>query len=170
MKVGGHHIASRIKGRVAQVHNRIVRARYFRGHGVHSPFVYDLVRCVFMRRELLPGDRKLFLALLAAGIPARRAMQLQNLATHCGYASFGLNRADAALCILTRNLPRAEVLEIVHAAAQTGHDVVVMSPYDNRERQGLCYQLVAEHNSTTVDNRAYLLILNNHLPKQHFRI
>ena len=45
-----------------------MRARYFRGHGVHSPFVYDLVRHVFMRAELLPGDRSLYEALLAVGI------------------------------------------------------------------------------------------------------
>lgn len=64
-----------------------MRARYFRGHGVHSPFVYDLVRHVFMRAELLPGDRSLYEALLAVGIAERRAVQLQNLAIHCGYGS-----------------------------------------------------------------------------------
>jgi len=34
----------------------------------------------------------------------------------------------------------------------------------------LCRQIVAAHRSTTVDNRGYLLIFNNNLPKQHFRI
>lgn len=35
----------------------IYRFRHWRGHGVHSPFVYSLVREVFMRR--LPLEREL---------------------------------------------------------------------------------------------------------------
>ena len=54
--------------------------------------------------------------------------------------------------------------------AEAGHTVALMSPYDGCERQALCGQIIAGHASTTVDNRGYLLIFNNHLPKQHFRI
>ena len=84
MKPGGHPIGLRLSGRMAELRNRLSRARYFRGHGVHSPFVYTIVREVFMRRELLPGDRALYGALLEAGVSRRRAVQLQNLAIHCG--------------------------------------------------------------------------------------
>ena len=170
MRLGGYPLSLRLPGRVAELRNRLSRARYFRGHGVHSPFVYDVVRNVFMRDTLLPGDRALFRELLAAGVPERRAVQLQNLAIHCGYATFGLNRADAELCVATRDLPRAETLALVCAAAEAGHTLAVMSPYDGQVRQALCAQIVARHRSTTVDNRGYLLIFNNHLPKQHFRI
>ena len=83
MKPGGHPIGLRLSGRMAELRNRLSRARYFRGHGVHSPFVYTIVRC---------------------------------------------------------------------------------------ERQALCRQLVAAHRSTSVDNRGYLLLFHNYLPKQHFRI
>ena len=170
MKIGGHPISIRLPGRVSELRNRLSRARYFRGHGVHSPFVYDIVRRVFMRDDLLPGDRDLYGALLAAGVSRRRAVQLQNLMIHCGYRTFGLNRADADLCVATRGLPRAETLALVRAAAEAGHTVALLSPYDGCERQALCGQIVAGHPSTTVDNRGYLLIFNNHLPKQHFRI
>ena len=170
MRFGGYPLSLRLPGRVAELRNRLSRARYFRGHGVHSPFVYDIVREVFMRDELLPGDRRLYEALTAAGISRRRAGQLQNLMIHCGYTTFGLNRADADLCVITRGLPRAETLALVRAASEAGHTVAVMSPYDGHVRQALCRQIVAQHGSTTVDNRGYLLIFNNHLPKQHFRI
>lgn len=123
-----------------------------------------------MRDGLLPGDRTVYEALTAAGISRRRAVQLQNLAIHCGYGSFGLNRADAELCVATRDLSRAKTLALVRAAAEAGHTLAVMSPYDGHVRQALCAQIVAQHRSTTVDNRGYLLIFNNHLPKQHFRI
>ena len=170
MRIGGHHIGFRLSGRLSELRNRLARARYFRGHGVHSPFVYDIVREVFMRRELLPGDRSLYRALCGAGVAPRRAVQLQNLAIHCGYATFGMNRADADLCIATRELPRSETLALVRAASEGGHTVAVLSPYEGRDRQTLCAQIVAGHRSTTVDNRGYLLIFNNNLPKQHFRI
>ena len=170
MGIGGHKLGLKFYGRVTELRNRLSRARFFRGHGVHSPFVYDVVRNVFMRDTLLPGDRALFRELLAAGVPERRAVQLQNLAIHCGYATFGLNRADAEFCILTRDLPRAETLALVAAAGEAGHTVALMSPCEGQDRQMLCRQIVAAHRSTTVDNRGYLLIFNNNLPKQHFRI
>ena len=170
MRLGGHTFSLRLSGRVGELRNRLSRARYFRGHGVHSPFVYDIVREVFMRDGLLPGDRTVYEALTAAGVPRRRAAQLQNLAIHCGYGTFGLNRADAEFCVATSDLPREETLALVREAGEAGHTVAVMSPYDGRVRQALCARIVGQHRSTTVDNRGYLLIFNNHLPKQHFRI
>lgn len=77
---------------------------------------------------------------------------------------------DAEFCVATCGLPRPATLALVRAAAEAGHTVALMSPYDGCERQALCGQIIAGHASTTVDNRGYLLIFNNHLPKQHFRI
>lgn len=58
MGIGGHKLGLKFYGRVTELRNRLSRARFFRGHGVHSPFVYDVVRHVFMRDTLLPGDRR----------------------------------------------------------------------------------------------------------------
>lgn len=172
MRFGDHisGLGAKLSARMAEWRSRPARARYFRGHGVHSPFVYALVREVFMRRDLLPGRRDLYEALLASDISRRRAVQLQNLAIHCGYASFGMNRADSDLCILTRELPQVQMLGVLAAAARAGHTVAILSPYDGCERWALCRRIVETHHSTTVDNRAYILIFNNHLPKQHFRL
>ena len=170
MRHGGLKWHRRISDRVATLRNRLVRARYFRGHGVHSPFVYDLVRRVFMQSSLLPGDRTLYEALLTAGIARRRAVQLQNLAIHCGYASFGLNRAVGEFCIVMPALAETEALALVRDAAENGRTVAVMSPYMDTKWRSMCRRLIAEHRSTTVDNRDYLLLFNNYLPKQHFRL
>lgn len=170
MKFGSHTIGLELRGRISTLGNRLSRARYFRGHGVHSPFVYDIVREVFMRRDLLPGSRDLYESLLVAGVPHRRAVQLQNLAIHCGYTDCGLNRAGAELCVVTADVPRSETLALVRGAAQGGHTVALLSPWSGRDRQALCAQIVAGHGSTTVDNRGYLLVFNNHLPKQHFKL
>lgn len=170
MRLGGYRIGLRLTGRLKRIGNRLSRARHFRGHGVHSPFAYALVREVFMRSELLPGDRAVYEALTSAGIARRRAVQLQNLAIHCRYATFGLNRADAELCVVTSDLPREQTLSLLRAATAAGHTVAVMAPYEGCERQALCRQIVAAHRSTSVDNRAYLLLFNNYLPKQHFKL
>ena len=97
-------------------------------------------------------------------------MQLQNLAIHCGYATFGMNRAEGELCIALPDLPRAATLALVAGAASAHRTVVLIAPYAGRERQALCRQIIAAHRSTTVDNRGYLLVFNNHLPKQHFQL
>lgn len=170
MKIHGHEVHFRLAGRVALLHDRLVRARYFRGHGVHSPFVYAVVRRVFMQRQLLPGDRALYRLLLNSGIDVRRAVQLQNLAIHCGYTAYDVNRAAKHFCIVTRQCSCAKALRIAGEAKHDGATVAVMTPRADGEWLAMCRTLVAEHRSTTVDNRGYLLIFNNYLPKQHFRI
>ena len=156
---------------ISQVLGRLSRARYFRGHGVHSPFVYDIVREVFMKHAIQGDDHRLYEALCRAGVSPRRAVQLQNLFTHCGYPSFGIDGTEhAALGVLTRNYPESRLLTAAAAAAESGTTLCIMEPYRSVMRRELCRRLVREHRSTTVDNRGYLLIFNNHLPKQHFKL
>lgn len=163
---GGLHIGSRL----AEFRRRLHRARYFRGHGVHSPFVYDLVRNVFMCKELCSEDRSLYRALIARGVGARCAVELQNLAIHCGYTSFGIDRAEGELWIVTRELEVMKIALLVAAAARVGRTVAILDPAECPERLTFCRRIVTTHLSTTVDNRAYLLLFNNHLPKQTFQL
>ena len=53
-------------------------------------------------------------------------------------------------------------------ARSIGVTLCIMNPYNNRERWQTCCRIIDNHPSTTVDNRAYLLVFNNHLPKQRF--
>ena len=158
-----------ISGGVERLRDRLVRVRHFRGHGVHSPFVYGLVREVFMQRRLLPGPRALYEALLAAGFPQRRAIEMQNLAIHCGYDTFSLDSAGGALCIVTpRATGRAEAL--VREAAAGGATAVLFTADVTRAWREQCRRIVAAHPSTSIDRGRSLLLFHNHLPKQHFRI
>ncbi len=157
--------------RIAEFRSRFARARHFRGHGVHSPFVYGLVRRVFMAHRLLTEEHPLYDALRAAGVSERRARELQNLMTHCGYRSFAIDEDTAELRILTPRLHPATCTALVRRAAAAGATVVLLDPYADTERRRLCGSMVATHRSTSVDNRGYLLLFNDRrLPKQHFRI
>ena len=115
---------SRVKHRLTGWRGRLVRMRHFRGHGVHSPFVYAIVRQVLMRRTLLGADTSLRDALLRAGVGMRRATELQNLMTHCGYRTFALaacaaEAAEAAgeLVVLLRGCGGEATVRAVRAAA-----------------------------------------------------
>ncbi|MBO5983755.1 MAG: hypothetical protein J6P90_01890, partial [Rikenellaceae bacterium] len=72
MKITGRNIKRRLYG-LRTLPSHIKRARYFRGHGVHSPFVYAIVRQVFMRSTFISDERKLYNALIKQGVAKRRA-------------------------------------------------------------------------------------------------
>ena len=156
MKISGRTIRQRLYG-ITRVGNRLSRARYFRGHGVHSPFVYNVVRQVFMRSTLAVEEDALFGDMISAGVPRKRAVQLRNLAAHCSYERVGLD------C-------ECEGLDMVVLTANTPTNLAIIAPYACRERNEACKAIIAAHRSTTVDNRGYLLVFNNHLPKQHFKL
>lgn len=150
--------------------DRLTRARFFRGHGVHSPFVYTLVREVFMQERLLGADRSLYDRLLAEGVAPRRAVQLQNLFTHSCFRSWAIDAPADDLIVLTPRLSEERTRLLTDCAADGGTTLALLAPYENRSREALCRSIVAAHGSTSVDNRAYLLVFNHDLPKQHFRI
>lgn len=153
---------------------RIARSRYFRGHGVHSPFVYAIVRQAFMPHRLLGDDTALYAALRELGVSRRRAVQLQNLCTHCGYRRFAFDETADTSCdlrILTPRLDPEVTCELVRRAAEAGTTVALLAPYESRRRAELCAGLAERHAGTSVDNRGYLLLFTDErLPKQHYRI
>ena len=147
------------------------RARYFRGHGVHSPFVYDIVRKVFMQGKLQNTDSALYTALLSKGVAKRRAVQLANLAEHCGYDNWCIDTMEQKqMIILTLDTHYTELARYAEYAREKGATLCIVNPYNTRERLNVCLDIIDAHPSTTVDNRAYLLVFNNHLPKQRFRL
>ena len=55
------------------------RLRHFRGHGVHSPFAYGLVRNIYMKRRHLPAKGSVYSALREHGGTVRQASLIQAL-------------------------------------------------------------------------------------------
>ena len=174
MKITGRNIKRRLYG-LRNLGSNIKRARYFRGHGVHSPFVYAIVRQVFMRSTFIDERRDLYDALIAIGAPARRARELQNLMEHCRYNSFGIDSATDAfeqydIIVATIDIEASQLSNMAQAASQTGKTLCIMRPSLDGERDRACKLIVEQHRCTSVDNRGYLLLFNNHLPKQKFRL
>ena len=172
MKKSGRNIKERML-RLSILGNRISRIKHYRGHGVHSPYVYNLVRKVFMCKSL-PEDREnlLYQALINCNTPRRRAIELQNLLYYCGAESFSIDSTASLgqLHIVTTPLPLIEYQRVLAQAAELGTTIVVLNPYLNREHRTTCAELIMHHRSTSVDNRGYIIFFNNHLPKQHYKL
>ena len=170
MKRSGRTLKHRLYG-LKHLPTHLRRARHFRGHGVHSPYIYNIVRKVFMQNKLVAEMRDLHDALVARGIASRRCVQLQNLVAHCDYESWSIDTLrPCQMLIATMATTFEQLMEYADYAREQGITLCIMRPYNNAERWAVCSQIIEEHPSTTVDNRGYLLIFNNHLPKQRFRL
>ncbi len=156
---------------------RAANVRHYRGHGVHSPFVYSLVRQVFMRRRVEGADTALYTDLILRHVSRRRATQLQNLYSHCGYENYLFADAEqmcldgVELCVVPRECDAAQLMHLTAEAHRTQTTLCILAPRDEKARNRQCRRLVSEHSGTSVDNRGYLLLFNvEGLPKQHFSL
>jgi hypothetical protein len=127
-----------------------------------------------MASEIAGELRDLYLALIEKGVAKRRAIELQNLMTHCGYESFSIDKSENGekcdMIITTLSTPTEQLRAFAERAAQDKTTLAIISPYYDKERAEMCKEIVETHRCTSVDNRAYLLLFNNHLPKQKFRL
>ncbi len=148
--------------------NRLSRLRHYRGHGVHSPFVYSIVRNVLMNRRLKPKNIKLLAELTKLGVSTQTATEITNLATHCNFNSISIDDSqNADIIICSENCSEEEIQKKAIEAAQNGIAIVILSPY---KKVKICNTLLKENRSTSIDRFTYLFFLNNHLPKQHFKL
>ena len=170
MKCSGRTLKQRLYG-IKHLGSNIRRWRYFRGHGVHSPYVYSIVRQVFMCSELRCSNHDLYDALIQHGVARKRAIELQNLVEHCGFKTWCIDEQSAAdLIVTTMDTSYEQLNKYAEFARSQGKTLAIIAPYHNANRWSVVERIIAEHPSTTVDNRGYLLVFNNHLPKQEFRL
>ena len=160
-----------LKRRLSLIGNNIARVKHYRGYGVHSPFVYGLVRKVFMSKTLFEGTgSELFDALRKEGFSEKRARQLHNAMYYAEAKSFSINSVDAEFVVFTREVGVEELRRGYEEAKTKGAILVVGRPYYTRERQAEVRAMIEAHTSTSVDNRSYIIFFNNRLPKQHYRL
>ncbi len=174
MKITGRNIKRRLYG-LSRLPDNIKRARYWRGHGVHSPFVYSIVRDVFMCRKLKSENNNLYQQLISLGVSLRRAIELQNLLEHCRYSSFGIDcdveqMEGKNFVVATLKCDAPTLQQMAARATDLQTTLCILSPAYEQSRDKACKALVEAHRCTSIDNRGYLLLFNNHLPKQKFRL
>ena len=156
-----------------------LRVKHFRGHGVHSPFVYTIIRKVFMRYTFASDGRSLYNELRAELCDKRSSRQLQNLYTHCEYSSFSIindsnsynPNIDSNIIIVSPSVDTQQIGVILDHSLQIGTPVVVMYPRSNKKRFKMCSDHIASDQYLTIDNRRFMLFYCDHkLPRQHFKL
>ena len=137
--------------------------------------MYSIVRDVFMCRKLKSENNNLYQQLISLGVSQRRAIELQNLLEHCRYSSFGIDcdveqmeGKDFVVATLKCDAPTLQQMAARATDLQT--TLCILSPAYEQSRDKACKALVEAHRCTSIDNRGYLLLFNNHLPKQKFRL
>lgn len=171
-----------IKGtivRAALYSRTLTHIKHYRGFGVHSPFVYGVIRNAIMKHDPQGEDHSLYEELRSRGFSKRRAAQLQNLYGFQSFTSAAFAGEDGripemdagTLCLAMSSFPENAMPELVGRARETGCTLCVVSPRETRNRKRMSSGLVDSHRYTSIDNRGFLLLFfNDRLPKQHFKL
>ena len=155
-----------------------IHVRHWRGHGVHSPFMYGIVRNVFMKNRITGNDRSLYQALIRRGIGQKTGILLQNLYTHCQmdqYVLIGNNTCELpdgrVFCILLPNAPLDVIAQMAQQALTRPGCLVMLSPYRTAQKWRLAQQLCEAYRCVSVDRRVMMLyFVDPKLQPQHYRI
>lgn len=128
-----------------------------------------------MCRKLKGERRELYDVLITLGVAERRAIELQNLMEHCHYDSFGIDCASGQsegkdMVIATLKCDEEQLQQMAAQATDEQRTLCILYPAYDQKRDKCCKAIVEAHKCTSVDNRAYLLLFNNHLPRQKFRL
>ena len=154
------------------------RVRHYRGHGIHSPFVYSIIRHVFMKRKVTGSDKHLYNALRACGVGNHAAVQLQNLHSYCNYTGFSIVdhdnlqlEMDTDFYVILPDVEPGTLNRILNQQAGGNRTVVIMFPRQSRSRMKLCAGMIRNCHCLSIDNRSYVIFFQNpKLPVQHFKL
>ena len=127
------------------------------------------------KKFLLDGRQRrnalMYTALRQRNIAERRCVQLQNLITHCGYERWAIDSMEACdLMVCTLDTPHDDLKRYACFAQEHHITLCIIEPYRSSQRWEVCREILDNHSSTTIDNRAYVLVFNNHLPKQRYTL
>lgn len=158
----------------------MTRIRHFRGHGVHSPFVYSLIRNILMKRRTASAAHDLYDELRRRGVGRHWAVQLQNIFTELHYDTFRFAAAGDGRCAITDGemyligpgTACETIAPMVGNMSALKHSVVcILSPTASKDRLRAVAETIRSHNGTSIDNRNYVLLFYDEgLPKQHFKL
>lgn len=145
------------------------RIRHWRGHGIHSPYVYRLVREVFMDHTIAHDPHGPYDELRRMGIRKKTARQIHNLHCFSGCCEYAIGEATKAdFRIVPAGSPHDSV-----AANLDSRDgiIIVLRPYGRRATLDECKREAVRQRGLTIDKgRFFVFFPTETEPKQHFKI
>ncbi|MBQ5670675.1 MAG: hypothetical protein IIV29_08305 [Tidjanibacter sp.] len=153
------------------------RFRHSRGYGVHSPFLYKVVREAMMPRKVATTDTRLRGELVAAGVGGRTATRLQNYLSMVGYTRWAINKAEAftegTLFVATPDCPHEVVEQMAEMCGVDGTTMATLCVIHHKGKAERVWrrELVEGHKGMSAEKpRFTFLFFNPALPKQHIII
>lgn len=147
--------------------------RHSRGYGVHSPFLYGVVRDSMMPRKVM-GDNALYNELRSRGIDKRTAIRLQNYLHHEGFTRWSIGPEEelsSQLCILPEECPEEMVSQMHQELCHHAERATLCLLHSTKSRKRMRDRIVTDHPCMSAEkSRFTLLFLNPSLPKQHIVI
>ena len=143
------------------------------GYGVHSPFLYRVVRDVMMPQRVVGGSRELYDELLARGVGRRTARRLQNLVSVVGYRGATIDnvQGEGELGVATINCEERTLRAMAERVATTEGAVCIITPVGHPTRRTLCKELIGGHPSMSASKPSFTLLFSRpDLQKQHIDI
>ena len=172
----------KIKQRLFRGYFRVrahIHVRHWRGHGIHSPFMYGIVRNVFMKDRITGCDTTLYDALRSKRVGHRHAVIIQNLYTHCRLDSFTLipnvgppkPASGRNLCILLPDVTLETIAATAHRVSEDKGCMIILSPHRSARHWHFAQQIWQHYPCVSVDRRVMTIyFFNPKLPPQHYRI
>ncbi len=153
------------------------RMNHWRGHGIHSPFMYRLVREVIVRENPRKTGRPLPESIAARLLSERDAAFLRNLYGYLDYPRCIVAGEETpenrTLCIASADVSPEAIGQLI-GRIRNDHDeccVAVLGINKSYDKYRLCKKLIREENCVSVDlYRTCLFIYDARLRKQHYRL
>lgn len=176
------NLLGKIKQRIFRSYFKIgscIHVRHWRGHGIHSPFMYGIVRNVFMKTRITGKERELYGILVREGVSRKNSIKLQNLYTHCKMDSYtvvptfsGRDGTGRNLCILLPCVSMETLVDMARGMARKRKGcLVVLSPHRNGRCWRLSQQIRRHYSCVSVDRRLMMIyFFDTGLQPQHYRI
>ncbi len=143
-----------------------------RGYGIHSPFLYRIVREAMMPHDPMEGDKSLYEALRSKGVGRRTATRLHNLYTLEQYDGWAIdNSLGGGVMVATPKCSTECIATMVQTLGEHGGVLCILHPIGNYSRRRLCKGLVKAHHSMSAAKVGFTLLFSRpDLRKQHIII
>lgn len=153
--------------------------RHYRGHGIHSPFVYNFVRNVIMQTRVNGSDTRIYDAMRNQRLTPKASAQLQNLYSYLDFKGYMIvsgvsdveNYNAQTLYIVTDGQREDKLGRIIEGVRKVNGYVVVLYPRHTLARMRFLERLRNGKEFLSIDNRRYLLLFfSDKLPRQHYKL
>lgn len=161
-----------------------IHVRHFRGRSIHSPFMYGMVRNVFMQGRITGPDDRLYNLLRETGLGESASVMLQNMLTYSGLHGYTLigpkHRVGSCtcepqkgrnLCILLPGVPVRTLMEAARDASVRENILVILAPHLTRRGREAAQAIRHHYPCVSVDRCNMVICIFDHkLQPQHYRI